>query len=164
MVQTAYDLCQPSMITTTFPAKLGSSFFLPLGHFIVLWPQTWKWSKTRANPSQAISPWAALGKTSSVTTPIALISKTTTLHVRRAFLYISLPSLHDYLLNFLISRVMETDILKAGAIAESSEIESKIKWKPLRQPVITIVLFNPKEMLQGLGKLLTTSCLVVRTR
>ena len=59
---------------------------------------------------------------------------------------------------------METDILKAGAIAESSEIESKIKWKPLRHPVITIVLFNPKEMLQGLGKLLTTSCLVVRTR
>ena len=53
-------------------------------------------------------------------------------------------------------------ILKTGAITESSKIESTIKWKPLRHPIITIVLFNPKEMLEGLGKLLTAWCLVVR--
>ena len=32
MVETVYDLCQPSMFTTTFPAKQGSSFFFPLGN------------------------------------------------------------------------------------------------------------------------------------
>ena len=45
-------------------------------------------------------------------------------------------------------------ILKTGAIKESSEIESTIKWKPLRHPIITIVLFSLKEMFEGLGKLL----------
>ena len=43
MVQTVYDLCQPSMFTTTFPVKPHSSFFLPLGQFITVWPQTRKW-------------------------------------------------------------------------------------------------------------------------
>ena len=32
----------------------------------------------------------------NVTKEIGLITKTTTLHVHHAFLYISLPSLHDY--------------------------------------------------------------------
>ena len=32
MVETIYDLCQPSMFTTTFPAKPGSSFFFRLGN------------------------------------------------------------------------------------------------------------------------------------
>ena len=32
----------------------------------------------------------------NVTKAIGLIAKTTTLHVHHAFLYISLPSLHDY--------------------------------------------------------------------
>ena len=36
------------------------------------------------------------------------ISKTTTLHVHHAFLYISLPSLHDYDVNCLISRFIDT--------------------------------------------------------
>ena len=35
------------------------------------------------------------------------VSKTTTLHVHHAFLYISLPSLHDYDVNCLISRFMD---------------------------------------------------------
>ena len=35
------------------------------------------------------------------------ISKTTTLHVHHAFLYISLPSLHDYDVNCLISRFID---------------------------------------------------------
>ena len=32
MVETVYDLCQPSMLTKMFPAKPGSSFFFPLGN------------------------------------------------------------------------------------------------------------------------------------
>ena len=32
MVETVYHLCQPSMFTTTFPAKPGSNFFFPFGH------------------------------------------------------------------------------------------------------------------------------------
>ena len=35
MVETVYDLCQPSMLTTTFPTKPGSSFF-SLGQFIAM--------------------------------------------------------------------------------------------------------------------------------
>ena len=63
MVKTVYDLCQPSMFTT-FPVKPGSSFF------IALQPQTWKWSKPRAKPTQAIFPRGALGKRSSVIAPM----------------------------------------------------------------------------------------------
>ena len=32
MLQTVYDLCQSSMFTTTFPAKVSSSFFFSLGN------------------------------------------------------------------------------------------------------------------------------------
>ena len=32
MLQTIYDLCQSSMFTTTFPAKVSSSFFFSLGN------------------------------------------------------------------------------------------------------------------------------------
>lgn len=53
MVETVYDLCQPSMLTAAFRAKAGSIVF-PL----------WKWSKPRATPTQAISPWGALGERS----------------------------------------------------------------------------------------------------
>ena len=42
--------------------QTGFKFFLPLGQFIAVWPQTWKWSKPRAIPTQAISPWKALGR------------------------------------------------------------------------------------------------------
>ena len=38
---------------------------------------------------------------------IGLLSKTTTLYVHHTFLYISLPSLHDYDVKCLISRFME---------------------------------------------------------
>ena len=37
------------------------------------------------------------------------ISKTTILHVHHAFLYISLPSLHDYDVNCVISRFIDND-------------------------------------------------------
>ena len=43
----------------------------------------------------------------NVKTQFGKISKTTTLHVHRAFLYISLPSLHDYDVNCLISRFID---------------------------------------------------------
>ena len=32
MVETVYDLCQPSIFTTTFPTKPGPNFFFPFGH------------------------------------------------------------------------------------------------------------------------------------
>ena len=32
MVETGYDLCQPSMFTTMFPSKPGFKFFLSLGN------------------------------------------------------------------------------------------------------------------------------------
>ena len=35
MVKTFYDLCQPSMFTTTFTAKLGSRFFSPVGNLLL---------------------------------------------------------------------------------------------------------------------------------
>ena len=38
---------------------------------------------------------------------MGLLSKTTTLHVNHAFLYISLLSLHDYDVKYLISRFTE---------------------------------------------------------
>ena len=45
---TVNDLCQPSVFTTMFPAKLFKVFF-SLGQFIAVWPQAWQWSKPRAN-------------------------------------------------------------------------------------------------------------------
>ena len=38
--------------------------------------------------------------TANVKKAIGLISKTTTLHVHHAFLYIPLPSLHNYVVKF----------------------------------------------------------------
>ena len=32
MVETVYDLCQPSMSTTIFPTNRGSRFFFPFGN------------------------------------------------------------------------------------------------------------------------------------
>ena len=43
----------------------------------------------------------------NVKNQLVKISKTTTLHVHHAFLYISLPSLHDYDVNCLISRFID---------------------------------------------------------
>ena len=43
----------------------------------------------------------------NLTKQLVKISKTTTLHVHQAFLYISLPSLHDYEENCLISRFID---------------------------------------------------------
>ena len=69
MVETVYDLCQPFNVYNGVSHETRSKFFLPLGQFIAVWPQTWQWSKCRANPTQAISPCGALGKTTSVTPP-----------------------------------------------------------------------------------------------
>ena len=72
MVETVHDLLSASndYNDMIFTAKSGSSFFFPVGQFIAVWPQTWKWSKPRANPTQGISPWRALGKMSNVDEPI----------------------------------------------------------------------------------------------
>ena len=43
-----------------------------------------------------------------------------------------------------------------------SRINNKVKTTKASY-YFTILLFNPKEMLEGLGKLLTTSCFVART-
>ena len=47
--------------------------FPPLGKFSE-WLQSWKWSKTKANSTQAIFPWGALGKR-SIEIEIALVQK-----------------------------------------------------------------------------------------
>ena len=47
---------------------------------------------------------ATATRTSKRLEQLVKISKTTTLHVHHAFLYISLPSLHDYDMNCLLSR------------------------------------------------------------
>jgi len=54
MVENVYDLWQPSMFTTYLSQNRFKSF-LPLGQFIDVQSQTWKWPKPRANPTQAIS-------------------------------------------------------------------------------------------------------------
>ena len=54
MVENVYDLWQPSTFTTHLSQDRFKSF-LPLGQFMDVQSQTWKWSKTRANPTQAIS-------------------------------------------------------------------------------------------------------------
>ena len=59
---------------------------------------------------------------------IGLLSKTTTLYVHHTFLYISLPSLHDYDVKCLISRFME-DVNKRWLIFLSL---SKLKCGPLK--------------------------------
>ena len=47
------------------PRESEFKFFLFFGQFIAVWPQTWiKWWKLSANPTQAVSPWGALEKTS----------------------------------------------------------------------------------------------------
>ena len=67
---------------------------------------------TFSSPSPSPSPLSLLGSlrcpygdgNENVKKQLVKISKTTTLHVHHAFLYISLPSLHDYDVNYLISR------------------------------------------------------------
>ena len=68
MVETVYDLCQPSMLTKMFPAKPGSSFFFPWAiHRYVT--ANMKVIKTQSDPTHAISPWGALGESSCGTAP-----------------------------------------------------------------------------------------------
>ena len=55
MVETVYDLCQPSMLTTTFPAKPGSSFFFPWAIYRYV-TANMKVIKTQSDPTHAISP------------------------------------------------------------------------------------------------------------
>ena len=57
---------------------------------------------------------------------MGLLSKTTTLHVNHAFLYISLLSLHDYDVKYLISRFTE-DVNKRRRIFVSL---SKLEYGP----------------------------------
>ena len=71
MVETVYDLCQPSMFaTSTFIAKPGQ-FFLPLGQFIPpvkVIKQSVKVIKTKSEPKPSyIFPRGALGKRPSIT-------------------------------------------------------------------------------------------------
>ena len=65
MVETVYDLCQPSMFTTTFTAKLGSSFFFPFGNLSLC-------SRKHESDqnSERTQPGLLFGKTSRVTAPI----------------------------------------------------------------------------------------------
>ena len=68
---------------------------------------------------------------------IGLLSKTTTLYVHHTFLYISLPSLHDYDVKCLISRFME-DVNKRWLIFLSlskrkcgpEKINSRVRSSP----------------------------------
>ena len=71
MVETVHDLRSASndFSDVTFTAKSGSSFFFPLGNLL---PCDRKHEsdqnpgQTQPKLTQAISPWRALGKTSSV--------------------------------------------------------------------------------------------------
>ena len=63
MVETVYDLCQPSMFTTTFTAKLGSSFFFPFGNLSLC-------SRKSDQTPERTQPGLLLGETSRVTAPI----------------------------------------------------------------------------------------------
>ena len=65
-------LCKPSMFTTTFTSKQGSSFFFPLGNLSLCNRKHESDQLPRANPTQAISLTGALGERSSVTTPNVL--------------------------------------------------------------------------------------------
>ena len=72
MVETVYDLCQPSMFTTTFPDKRGSSFFFPLGNSKRNENRAWsqvnmKVIKAQSDLKPSYFPMESLGKTSSVT-------------------------------------------------------------------------------------------------
>ena len=53
MVENVYDLWQPLTFTTHLSQDRFKSL-LPLGQFMHVQSQTWKWLKTRANPTQAI--------------------------------------------------------------------------------------------------------------
>ena len=67
MVETVrvYDLCHPSMFTTTFTANLGSSFFFPFGNLSLCSCK----HESDQNPERT-QPGLLLGKTSRVTAPI----------------------------------------------------------------------------------------------
>ena len=54
MVETVHDLGSADQWLQRFDIyrEIGFKFFLPVGQFIAVWPQTWKWSKPRANQTQ----------------------------------------------------------------------------------------------------------------
>ena len=62
MVQSAYDLGQPSMITTTFPAKLGSSFFFFPWAFYRCVTADMKVVKTQSEPIPSYFPMGSPGE------------------------------------------------------------------------------------------------------
>ena len=62
MVQTAYDLCQPSMIIITFPAKLGSSFFSSPWAFYRSVIADVKVVKTQSEPIPSYFPMSSPGE------------------------------------------------------------------------------------------------------
>ena len=65
MVETVYDLCQPSMFTTTFTTKRSSSFFFPFGNLSLCSRK----HESDQNPERT-QPGLLLGKTSRVTAPM----------------------------------------------------------------------------------------------
>ena len=70
MAEIVYDLRQPSLFTTTFPAKSGSSFFLPLGKSSLCnckRESNQNSEQTQPNPSYYLKG----GKVSIATAPIA---------------------------------------------------------------------------------------------
>ena len=60
MVETVYDLCQPSMFTTTFPAKPGSNFFFPWAIYRYV-TANMKVIKTQSDPNPCYFPVESLG-------------------------------------------------------------------------------------------------------
>ena len=69
MVETVYDLCQPSMFTTMFPSKPGLSFLFSFGN-LSLYDRTYESDQNpeRSQPKR-FPHRKALGKTCNVTAP-----------------------------------------------------------------------------------------------
>ena len=64
MVETVYDLCQPSMFATSkFTAKPGSSFFFPLGNLSACESnQAKRESNQKSEPKPSYFPKGSFGK------------------------------------------------------------------------------------------------------
>ena len=62
MVETVYDLFQPSMFTTMFPSKPGFKFFLPLSVSYRYMTANIKVIKTQSEPKQSDFSIGSLGE------------------------------------------------------------------------------------------------------
>ena len=89
--------------------QTGFKFFVPLGQFIAVQPQAWKWSEPRATLTQAIFPWGALRNTSRVTAPNQCSLSSYGINFAHAtpFWYISMRYCKTSTSNFLRRRCME---------------------------------------------------------